>query len=342
MIFYLFRVFYLLILHFLYRSNWQSRITNTYKSTPILIMSHSQSAQSIIHLDDERKFDGTNWLIFKDDFIDIVCSCGIECYLDKTVVIPSPIVVITPSSDNTTRTLTTPVTTPYYLLTPNIDEYCVRRDYTMSLLKANIVTIDGIRIDWKECSPLVVWDFLCKTYDHITLTDLSIVTDKFNAIEYTSGTFHDHIVLMWKKRGEILQIGGELNEKAFVMRLFKSLPESWDLIVSSLKINKLLTEVGIVAESDSHYCTCLAPHENTMSTFRTNHALAAHVTVQKKPECTCYNPYCVSRKGTRSMITLNTSNLAVSRRVSIWTSTLKYMEDLQLTQLLLLCLSSPL
>jgi len=185
------------------------------------------------------KFNGTNWLSWKENIMIVIEARGAEGYLNGLIMKPgltiqSPRIALSkaPASMSTTPTPSpapvdpTPLETSWDSPNPSAREWKHRNTWTKMLLLFNTKEPTGLGIDTSG-STADAWKSDVAVYKMVSLiAQLNAKQELRNITFAENGDFPAHIILLHNKLSYMRSQGAEITKRNFVAIVLNLLPPS--------------------------------------------------------------------------------------------------------------------
>jgi hypothetical protein len=181
-----------------------------------------------------------------------------EKYLDGTIskpeeTSPTPTITTVPTAEESevATTTTAPESTPWYSLTPSLDEWTIRDAWAMGLLLYNCANPVGLGMS-SDGTAAEAWKSLKDLYGvQSTLYAVNAQRELRNTMLKEGEDLVAHIANLRTKWSTANDVGANITDKDFIIILLASLPSSWDTIIATLYDTP--TSMELVSKLNFHW-----------------------------------------------------------------------------------------
>jgi hypothetical protein len=235
------------------------------------------SQPQLFLLPSEEKFDGSNWITFKETLMNAAKARGCDGYFLGNI--PRPI----PPTDTTTVLITT---TFWGSLKPTPEEWDQRNAYALGMITLNVKNTigQGVKTDGTAAE---AWKSLTDVQDLATGMGLLAADNHLRTIRHIDGTdLGTHITAMREAWAKTKAQGGKIADEDFRLIVIASMPKEWNIYISTLDNYK--TSAEVIAKLQSH--DALLARDRKPVAVQTVQALAT--SRNPRSDLVCTNPVC--------------------------------------------------
>ncbi|PPQ91523.1 hypothetical protein CVT25_008791 [Psilocybe cyanescens] len=202
-------------------------------------------------LPDSEKFNGTNYLEWKETILMACCVRGAQGYLEGRIMNPAQSVSsssfhqATDTSSASTSPYAVPSSTedtPWTSLSPSAEEWDMRDAWCLLAICQNVKNAVGLGLKTSGTAA-DVWKSLEDRYN--TSSDLARVyaQRELRGVTMSDGdNFQTHLSTLHVKHKQANAVGANITDSDFREIILASLPSSWDNIISTLHRTPLLMD----------------------------------------------------------------------------------------------------
>ena len=188
---------------------------------------------------EEFLFDGTNYIMFRDQVLLAARLRGTKGYLNGTIETP-----------NLKMTVPAPPVMEWWDKNPLHQDWQVQNAWTLALIVYNTKNPVGLEIKISDTAARA-WEMLKASYGTISDLGANMAENVVRATKYSDGMdFQEHITSLCVKWNHAVKKGAKIKNNQFRAIVISSLPASWDYIVASLQSTK--TSIKLIARLNVH------------------------------------------------------------------------------------------
>lgn len=220
-------------------------------------------------LPDNEKFDGSNYLEWRETILMACRVRGARGYLEGTIVNPIPAPSnSSPSSESSspnqpasaTATTTSPVTastpvaqtdTAWTSTSPSAEEWDARDAWCMLAIRQNVKNPIGLGLR-TDGTAAEAWASLEKRYNNSNDLARAYAQRELRSLKLEEGgDYQEHIANLLAKHQRANAIGSNVTDADFREIILTSLPSSWDVVVATL--HSAATSTDMIVLLDLHW-----------------------------------------------------------------------------------------